>query len=457
MSTSRLSRAGTSATDSDTRTLYDHQALNRAEDAIVADPDPQGRIRAQEYILDHTDPAGHVDSLLRQLEGDWANEVREWCLDQLSMRDATDAAFAVLCRMAGETRDDATRLWASTQLGTALFDGVAPRSTLSELYSALITTWHPQVSQALTQVLSDRWTPGRKLAAVVDVLCASEWVTPYSADFRAVAASLGTGSHHDKLRAAAYVVEKARESTTDARVQAVLAALITNLAGSRTEAAALIDQVVLTYNLTEPDVRNLRVEIGGHAALRTILDEVQNDFDAPLRELYDKAMDDWRTTTRAALFGFKARIFMSIVVFVLGTLVAAVSFGLVAAGIGSDRILGSGISFVAGLTSMLVVVYAGPLRDVHRSVEDLGDTNVGFMAFMHQLQFTAAVVRTAYAQGRMSQETATATGELLERASQDWHSVTQARDEPPKSRRRSQPAEPSDTESGRLGSPRKAQ
>jgi hypothetical protein len=427
----RKRRAGGSTIEmDDARATGDRDGVARQyqlEELAVHDPDPEGRIKAIEELMALTATEGHVQGLTEYMEGDSSPEVREWCFDQLKLRNAETSLWNTLTTMTGESYDFETRAWAARELGNQALGHIAPADSLHDLYFALASTsWNPSITEPLVEALKSRWAPAKKLAAMVDVLVSSEAATPYVVDFRAMVDSLALRTRDDRIRAARYIVAKARE-TRDHRVTSLLAWLLVSLGGTRSEAASLVQVAVSDDNVPEPDIRPLRIEIGGEAALRPILDAVQNDFSKPLNQLFQKTMSDWRTLTTDAQRGFKARLIMSVTVFVVGLLLTVVSFFVVVFGNQGERILGPGVTLAAGLGSMLAVVYRGPLRDLRAAVADLADTNVGFMGFMHQLQFTAALVRTEYAQGRLDPEKVETTGRILEAAAGEWVTVSRAK------------------------------
>ncbi len=67
------------------------------------------------------------------------------------------------------------------------------------------------------------------------------------------------------------------------------------------------------------------------------------------------------------------------------TLILVSSYRIVFAGLAKDQLLGPGISLASGLTTMLLVIYTGPLRQIRQSVNDLGIASASFIAYIHRI------------------------------------------------------------------------
>ena len=167
----------------------------------------------------------------------------------------------------------------------------------------------------------------------------------------------------------------------------------------------------------------MRIELGRARALAEARRELSSDFAGPLQILFDKTKADWDAATKAALWAFRLRAAMSVVVFVLGMGLTGVSVWQAIHANGAAEVFGSGVSLAAGVGSMLAVVFKGPLDEIRRAVIDLSDIDIGFMAFMHQLSFTSRLVRSDFDKGQFTRLSVKAAGELLDGAVEDWNSV----------------------------------
>jgi hypothetical protein len=111
---------------------------------------------------------------------------------------------------------------------------------------------------------------------------------------------------------------------------------------------------------------------------------------------------------------------MSVVVFVAGmTLLYYASRELLFGNLSPERLLGPGISFASGLGTMLLVVYTGPLKEIRRSMIDLGAASAAFIAYVHRVLQVSHTFSAYYLDGKMTFTENAASCALIEKAMRD--------------------------------------
>jgi hypothetical protein len=222
----------------------------------------------------------------------------------------------------------------------------------------------------------------------------------------------------------------------DPRMTALLAAvLISSCANSVTKAGAVINALQAKHGWSSAELEALRIEVGGQTALDPVLSALRADlhtyFQVPIHQLNEATRDGWERTIRSAQQGFRARVYMSIAVFCVGiVLLCASSVRFLIGDLSADELWGPGVSFVAGLTSMLLVVYTGPLKEIRRSVSDLGSASAAFIAYVHQILEISHTFTSLYMRERMTFEEMEKSSRLIGDAMQATVACL-TRDEPP--------------------------
>lgn len=141
----------------------------------------------------------------------------------------------------------------------------------------------------------------------------------------------------------------------------------------------------------QPDkLRDLRIAIGGEIALDPLLSILKNNLDEnfqkPIAKLNKDTRNMWQKTIRYAQYGFTTRMAMSVIVFLVGIfLLILSSWEILFEQIKSEQIFGVGVSFITGLGMMLTIVYRGPLKEIRKSVNDLGIASAAFIAYVHRV------------------------------------------------------------------------
>ena len=101
----------------------------------------------------------------------------------------------------------------------------------------------------------------------------------------------------------------------------------------------------------------------------------------------EHAVKSWQQAVVRARQAFLARMVMSIVVFGLGVVLVVASSVLFLFGdLDTTAAWGVGGTFVGGLTTMLLITYSGPLKDIRQSMSDLGSATV----VLHRLRAPGA-------------------------------------------------------------------
>jgi HEAT repeat protein len=222
-----------------------------------------------------------------------------------------------------------------------------------------------------------------------------------------------------------YLIEQVRGR--DRRMTGVLAKLIIQsaeesplLAGDR------VNEYQKTHQIPEDQLRELRIEIGGETALDPIMETLKTNLDKyfqePIHDLNEHTRAMWQRTMTYAQIGFIARITMSILVFLVGMVLVAVSSWQVLSGnlqLDLEQLLGPGVSFVSGLGTMLLIVYTGPLKEIRRSVNDLGIGSAAFIAYVHRVLEISHTFSFYYLKEKITFEEMGKSSELIKGAMHD--------------------------------------
>lgn len=177
----------------------------------------------------------------------------------------------------------------------------------------------------------------------------------------------------------------------DARMLAILAELIVSSAGGSMERAGKrLNDPKVCGNILPETLQELRIQIGGKAALDPIMQELRKDLDLyfqkPIHELNLQTQASWLSTIRYAQAGFIIRMLMSVAVFIIGIILLWLSSQQLIFGqrVAQD-LFGPGITFIGGLGTMLLVIYSGPLKEIRQSINDLGAASAAFIAYIHRV------------------------------------------------------------------------
>lgn len=205
-----------------------------------------------------------------------------------------------------------------------------------------------------------------------------------------------------------------------ARVKAVIASLlIATVGGNVNEAGNFINQYVKSNPDTEEQLHQLRIEVGGTSSLEPILQKLQDNlehhFQKPVTELNKLTTNNWIMTVKCVYWGFVARLAMSVCTFLAGlclTIWSVYQFSLDKES--ASAIWGAGVSMFAGIGSMLVIIYTGPLKDIGKSVEELAKANAIFIGFIHAVLQISHTFSAKYIRGDFSFEETAQSNQLVQ-------------------------------------------
>lgn len=209
------------------------------------------------------------------------------------------------------------------------------------------------------------------------------------------------------------------------RMTAVIAALIIASAGGSTSLAGeRLNAYQREQDIPENKLRMLRIDIGGATALNPLLEALRTNlevnFQQPINELNAATKKMWADTIRFAQFGFLARMVMSTVFFIVGVYLVLDSYAQVRAGnLEPEQLVGSAVSFGGGILAMLSTVYTGPLKEIRRSVNDLGIASAAFIAYIHRVLEVSHTFSFYYLEQKMSFEEMLKSSKLIEDAMND--------------------------------------
>jgi hypothetical protein len=220
-----------------------------------------------------------------------------------------------------------------------------------------------------------------------------------------------------------YFIEQAAGASE--QMQPNLAELIIASVGRSTEAAGdRVSYYQKKQGLPDEQFERLRIEIGGGKALAPILrvlhEDLKKNFQDPINDLNSLTQKQWQRTIFFSQIGFFVRMIMSVVVFFAGMiLLYFASRELLFGNLAPERLLGPGISFASGLGTMLLVIYTGPLKEIRRSMIDLGAASASFIAFVHRVLQVSHTFSAYYLDRKMTFAENTTSCALIEKAMRD--------------------------------------
>jgi hypothetical protein len=213
-----------------------------------------------------------------------------------------------------------------------------------------------------------------------------------------------------------------RSIDQDRRMTGVYAKLIVELSSkSQSTAAQKISDVEKDHGIDSKKLKNLRIAIGGDTAIDSVMGILKSNlekyFQTPIHELNSDTHKNWKKTIQYAQYGFMIRMIMSVVVFIVGILLLGLSsYEFFLGDKTGDELFGVGISFVAGLGTMLTVVYSGPLKQIRESVNDLGIASAAFIAYVHRVLEISHTFSYYYLNQKITFEEMDKSSELIDKA-----------------------------------------
>jgi hypothetical protein len=193
----------------------------------------------------------------------------------------------------------------------------------------------------------------------------------------------------------------------------IVASLIIKSTGNNKKAVG--ERLNAVSGLSDEVLRKLRIEIGGETALAPILQEnLKKYFQDPIDCLNRKTISMWRMTVHDARLGFMTRMVLSVVVFAFGIiLLCASGYRVIFGDLEVQQLWGPGVSFITGLGMMLLIVYSGPLKEIRKSVSDLGIANAAFIAYVHRILEISHTFTFLYLKEQVSYDEMTKSSELI--------------------------------------------
>jgi len=149
---------------------------------------------------------------------------------------------------------------------------------------------------------------------------------------------------------------------------------------------------------------------------------LQENFENPIKTLNDETQTMWQNTIRYAQYGFVARMILSVIAFLAGLVLFLISGWRLIFGNfnleGLVSLLGTGISFISGLSTMYYVVVRSPLKEIRQSVSDLGIASAAFIAYIHQVLEISHTFSFYYLNGKISFDEMKKSNELIRKSMQ---------------------------------------
>jgi hypothetical protein len=111
---------------------------------------------------------------------------------------------------------------------------------------------------------------------------------------------------------------------------------------------------------------------------------------------------------------------MSVGVFVGGCILLwASSVKILSGELDQAKLWGPGISFVSGLGSMLLIIYTGPLKEIRRSIMDLGASSAAFIAYVHRVLQVSHTFSLYYLRASVTLEDVNKSCQLINNSMRD--------------------------------------
>ncbi|MBT3320762.1 MAG: HEAT repeat domain-containing protein [Anaerolineae bacterium] len=196
------------------------------------------------------------------------------------------------------------------------------------------------------------------------------------------------------------IIEIVSSQDFESRELNILSSLLLELLGGRIVGEKLAVNLIVAKRNTLKDtasgevINRLNLFINsttrGHDE-NEILGKLQEGFQANYVEvaaiLTTRTMKEWETTVAQAKSGFAARLWMNIIMFSLGVSLTLVSIFLLLSNnlAGLESFFGIGTSLLAGIITMASTLFFGPLREIAKSVADVGVINTTLIGYIHRI------------------------------------------------------------------------
>ncbi len=263
-------------------------------------------------------------------------------------------------------------------------------------------TWREKIDQII-RILQER---GQKISDV-----------DFSAILRAIVPSEKEIAKNRYLLVD-YLISKATDQ--DQWIIRILARLIIMSCGENTILAGeRVNEFQDAHDISDDDLRILRMEIGGETALGPVMqalrENLKNHFQKPIDDLNKDTRHMWHDSIRNARYGFVIRTVMSVIVFSIGIwLLIAAGRQFLSGALQITEFLGPSVSFAGGMAAILGTIYKGPLSDIRKSVDDLGIANAAFIGYIHRVLEISHTFSFYYLQNMISFENTKKSSDLID-------------------------------------------
>jgi hypothetical protein len=212
------------------------------------------------------------------------------------------------------------------------------------------------------------------------------------------------------------------EEPPNVRMSGILAELIIGCEGGDHEQAGhRINAYLRNHELPATALYYLRREMGGAPALSGIMGVLQTNLDTyfqkPIHKLNEETRTGWHKALKDAARGFAVRVWMSITVFVLGAFLVLGSTCELLFKMSAETSLMAFAAvltaFGAGLGTMFLIIYVGPIKEIRQAVNDLASANAAFMAYVHRILETSHTFSYHYLKDQMSFEKMQQSSEII--------------------------------------------
>lgn len=377
--------------------------------------------------------AAHEGLYRRIIESSRSRAVTETVAGHLEATVSRRAALDALLRPIGAHQPglDAACLAIGAYLEPPVGDDV-----LADLWRSLLLLWEESAPWETTQALAEALRTLRKPTGSTRTIGRKEYV-PAEAKARALVKTLtsergfliqnqapswvqgviNASPGAEQLGVAEALAENLADRTEDRRLVEATAFVLRAVAGGLDTAGNLIDQVGRSRSMSIPDsqLKPLRIEVGGEVALSPFLEEraraQKEDFEEPVRGVLNETQRQWQKTMSSATFAFRAKVWMSIALFVVGLAIIAVGAWRYLAG--DSNLWGPGVSLAAGLGAMAGVTYGTPLKQIREATRELGSSNAAFISFVHRIQQVSFTFTHEYTAGKVGTAELEAFGSML--------------------------------------------
>lgn len=356
--------------------VYDIEERQKAAISALTQIDPHQSLNTLRQILDKTQNSNLAKFTLTSL-----NNIRSQVGDETIVE-------LVGKRVVEDVNEDIRKLAAK------ILQRLKLDSSLTYLTPGLISDSRREVRRAITQALKVSGSWEQKTESIIENLESSEKDRD-NIDARQIIDAINfSGENTNEYALTDYLIRKTVESYSDNlsapdrkqyRMTAIMASLIIASSGESISLAnERLDEYKRNSEQIESSLRMLRREL--NPVLRALQYNLEANFQIPINSLNSQTKDMWVQTINQARHGFIIRVMMSIITFGIGIFLV-VSSGIIILFKGGDptQLWGPGISFAAGIVSMLLTVFRGPLKEIRQSVSDLGIANAAFTAYIHRV------------------------------------------------------------------------